>query len=80
MLSVLYWWIVILAHLRLIMATTGWSELCQQSQRCPIIRQLHCHSTLNAECFYQASGFKWVEPINAQFAQIPCILTSRELA
>ena len=47
------------------------------------ICKLHCHSTLNAERFYQASGFKRVEPVDVPICPdltFPCILMSREMA
>jgi GNAT superfamily N-acetyltransferase len=47
------------------------------------IRKLHCLSTLNAERFYQASGFKRIGPIDVPICSdltFPCILMSREMA
>ena len=46
------------------------------------IRKLHCFSTLNAECFYQALGFVTVGPIDVPLGPslvFPGILMSREL-
>ena len=46
------------------------------------IRKLHCFSTLNAEQFYQASGFETIGPIDVPMGPsltFPCVLMRREL-
>src|SRR5262249_60427884 len=47
------------------------------------IRKLHCFSTLNAERFYQASGFETIGPIDVSMGRsltFPSVLMSRDLA
>ena len=46
------------------------------------IRKLHCFSTLNAERFYQASGFETIEPFDVRLepgVTLPGVFMSREL-
>jgi N-acetylglutamate synthase-like GNAT family acetyltransferase len=46
------------------------------------IGKLHCYSTLNAEQFYQASGFETIGPIDVPMGPgliFPAVLMSREL-
>jgi len=56
---------------------------CFNDARTLGIRKLHCLSTLNAERFYRASGFKTIGPIDVSMGRsltFPSVLTSRELA
>jgi len=48
----------------------------------PHVRRLNCYSTLNAEPFYQACGFKTIGPIDIQMGpgvSFPSLLMLREL-
>jgi hypothetical protein len=48
----------------------------------PLIRTLHCFSTLNAEPFYRACGFETIGPIDVPMGptlKFPCILMKRRL-
>jgi len=55
---------------------------CFDDARQLSIRKLHCFSTLNAERFYQASGFETIGPIDVPMGPsvtFPGVLMSREL-
>jgi N-acetylglutamate synthase-like GNAT family acetyltransferase len=56
---------------------------CFSDARLHGICKLHCLSSLNAQAFYQTSGFDTVEPIDLPLEPgltIRCVLMSRELA
>jgi len=56
---------------------------CFSDARTLGIRKLHCFSTLNAERFYQASGFETIGPIDVSMGRsltFPSVLMSRDLA
>jgi N-acetylglutamate synthase-like GNAT family acetyltransferase len=62
---------------------TGLLARCFSDVRSLGIRKLYCQSTLNAERFYQASGFMTVGPIEVPLEPgltFPCVLMSREIA
>jgi N-acetylglutamate synthase-like GNAT family acetyltransferase len=55
---------------------------CINEARLNCVHTLHCYSTLYAEAFYKAAGFKTIRPIALEFrpgVTLPALLMTREL-